>query len=123
HAELRRRDRGVEGGGDAQPQRHAGVSRIDDAVIPQPGAGVIGMALVLVLIADRRLEGLLFLRAPGLPLRFHAVAADLGQHAGGLLSPHHGDAGVRPHPQEAWAVGPAAHTIIASLETAADYDR
>src|SRR4051794_9760056 len=95
HAELGWRDRGVEGSGDAEPQRHAGVGRIDDAVVPQPGAGVIGMALVFVLGADRRLEGLLVLRAPGFALRFHAVAAHLGQHAGRLLAPHHGDAGVR----------------------------
>src|SRR5687768_3395373 len=79
HTELRRWDRGVEGGGNAKPEGHAGVGGIDDAVIPQPGAGVIGMALVLVLVADRRLEGLLVLRAPGLPLRLHAVAADLGE--------------------------------------------
>src|SRR4051794_888019 len=93
HAELRRRDRGVEGGGDAEPQRHTGIGRIDDAIIPQPGAGVIGMALVLVLVADRSLEGFFVLRTPALALSLHAIAAHLGQHASRLLSPHHRNAG------------------------------
>src|SRR3954447_19796832 len=75
HAELRRRDRGVEGGGDAKPQGHAGIGGIDNPIVPQPGAGVIGMALVLVLVADRRLEGFFILGTPALALSFHAVAA------------------------------------------------
>ena len=46
------------------PARSARLGRVDDAVVPQPRAGVIGMALGLVLRADRRLERRLLLRAP-----------------------------------------------------------
>src|SRR5699024_9337499 len=49
-----------------------------------------------------------------------AVALDRGQHAGGLLAAHHADARVGPHPEEARAVGAAAHGVVAGTEAAAD---
>ena len=55
----RRTDRRVEARGNRQRQDQAGVGRVDDAVVPEPRAGVIGVALGLVLGADRRLELLL----------------------------------------------------------------
>ena len=106
----------------AERQHAAGVGRVDDAVIPQPGAGVIGVALGFVLRADRPLERFLLLGRPGLAARFHGVAADRRQHAGGLLAAHDRDARVRPHPQEARVVGAAAHAVIAGAEAAADDD-
>ena len=57
-----------------------------------------------------------------LPPRFDVVAADGGEHAGGLLAAHHGDAAVRPHRQEARRIGAAAHAVIAGAEAAADDD-
>src|SRR5262245_11598286 len=65
-AEARLRDRRVKGGGDAQAQHSACLRRIDDAVIPQAGGAVIGVALFLILGEDRCLELLLFLRRHGL---------------------------------------------------------
>ena len=45
-------DGGVEGGLDANPQQPTGIHRVDDAVIPQPGAGIVGVALALELVAN-----------------------------------------------------------------------
>ena len=103
-----------------RPSTMPAVGRIDDAVVPQPRARVIGMALLLVLGADRRLEGLLLVRAPFLLLGGEAVALHLRQHVGGLVAAHHGDARVRPHPEEAGREGAAAHAVIAGAEAAAD---
>src|SRR5690606_17466356 len=50
-----------------------------------------------------------------------AVAAHGRQHARGLLAAHHADARVRPHPQEAGAIGAAAHGVVAGAEAAADH--
>src|SRR6476646_9090530 len=107
-----------------QPQRqHApGVGRIDDAVVPEPRSGVIRIALLFVLLADRRLERFFFLRAPVPALAFDAVALDRRQHAGGLLAAHDADARVGPHPEKARAERAAAHTVVAGAETAADDD-
>src|SRR5690606_914657 len=38
----------------------------------------------------------------------------------GLFTAHHGNAGVRPHPQEVRAVGAAAHAVVARAERTAD---
>ena len=46
-------------------QDGAGVARVDHAVVPEAGGGVVGVPLGLVLLAQRRLEGLLVLGAPG----------------------------------------------------------
>src|SRR5690606_9867071 len=94
--------------------------RIDDAVVPQARGGVPGAALVLVLLAHRGLEALLVLGAPLAAAGLDRVAAHGGQHAGGLFAAHHADARVRPHPQEAGAVGAAAHRVVAGAEAAAD---
>src|SRR5690606_25896880 len=50
------------------------------------------------------------------------VAADGGEHGGGLFPAHDGDAGVRPHPQEARRVGAPAHAVVSGAEGAADDD-
>src|SRR5205814_7676582 len=92
------------------------------AVVPQPRRGVIGIALAFILRADGAAELVLFLRRPALALGLDNVAADLAQHHGGLLAAHHGDARVRPHPQEARRVGAAGHAVIAGAIGAADHD-
>src|SRR5690348_824230 len=102
-------------------QHAARVLRIDDAVVPQPGAGIIGMALAFVLLADCRLEAVLLRLGPGLAAR--AVAPHRRQHVGRLLAAHHRDARIGPRPQEARRIGAAAHGVIAGAETAADDDR
>src|SRR5947209_13855123 len=66
---------GVVGGGDGQRQREAGVARVDDAVVPQAGGRVIGVALAVVLVPDRLLEGLFLL------LGGEAALLHRGQHA------------------------------------------
>ena len=77
----------------ARPEHVARVGRLDDAVVPQPGAGVVGVALRLVLVAD-----LLLARLDRLRVR---LAADHRQHRRGLLAAHDRDARVGPHPEEA----------------------
>src|SRR5437763_16890714 len=91
-------DRRVERGGDAERQHKARLGRVDDAVIPEARAGVIGMALRFVLRADRRLEFLLLRGIPFRPARAHAVAPHRRQDRGGLLAAHHRNASVGPHP-------------------------
>src|SRR6185312_4880225 len=88
----------------------------------QPGARVVRVTLQLVLLAQRRLERLLFGGRPVPALRLDAVALDGSEHAGGLLTAHHADARVRPHPQEARRVRATAHAVIAGAEAAADDD-
>src|SRR5690606_21587894 len=63
------------GGRQAQAEHGAGVRGVDHAVVPQPGGGVVGFALLLVLLADGRLEALLLLGAPLFAARGHLVAA------------------------------------------------
>src|SRR5882672_8394596 len=97
YAELRFLDRRVQRGGDGEAEQAPRVERIDHAVVPEPRARVIRVALALVLLADRLLElFFLFLRLE--------VTLHRGQHARGLLAAHDRDARRRPHPQEARAV-------------------
>src|SRR5262245_46044933 len=117
YAEVSSIDRGVERRRQAEAEHHAAVGRVDDAVVPEAGARVIGMALLLVLGADRGLEGLLLVRVPFLLLGGEAVALHLRQHVGGLVAAHDGDARVRPHPEEAGREGAAAHAVIADRKS------
>ena len=48
--------------------------------------------------------------------RAQVVQAHRQQHVGRLLAAHHRDAGVRPHPELARAVGAAAHAVVAGAE-------
>src|SRR5471032_1509614 len=57
NAELRVRNFGVQRGRQAQAQHHAGVGRVDHAIVPQARGGVIRVALVFILLLDRLLEG------------------------------------------------------------------
>src|SRR6185503_9958368 len=75
---------GVGADGKCQSEDAAGVRGIDHAVVPKARRGVIGMALALVLLADRRLEGLFLLLRPLALLGLDAVALDGRQHRGRL---------------------------------------
>src|SRR3954468_21822639 len=93
YAELGFFDRRIEGGRDRKAEEAPRVRRIDHTVVPEPGAGVVGMALLLVLVADRLLELLFrFLRGE--------VALHGRKHARCRLAAHDRDARVGPHPQE-----------------------
>src|SRR5471030_327131 len=106
HAEAARFDRRVQRRGQGQGQYVAGLRRVDDAVVPQPCAGIVGVTLFFVLIEDWLLDlGFLF-GAETLAATFSLLALDLHQHASGLLGTHHANPCVRPHPQEARVVGP-----------------
>src|SRR5207253_2017879 len=48
------RDRRVERGAEAEREVHAGVDRVDDAVVPEAGGAVVGAAFALVLLKGRR---------------------------------------------------------------------
>src|SRR5262249_58771336 len=114
NAERRRlRRRRIEPGGERKSEHGAGIGGVDDAVVPDAGAGVVGVALLLVLLADRRLEGLLVGGAPAAALGLDRLLPQQAEHAGGLLAAHDRDARVRPHPQKARAVGAAANAVIA----------
>ena len=75
----------------AQCQRQYGAALgwIYDAIIPQPGAGVVGVTLPFLLGAHGRADGLRLLLAQRLALGGQLVAAHLHQYAGGLFPPHH----------------------------------
>src|SRR5712692_10012902 len=116
YAELRFLDRRVERSGNRETQQPPRVGGIDDAVVPEPRARIIGMPLALVLLADRRFEGLFSLSGRKIPF-------DRREDTRRLLAAHDRYARVRPHPQEAGAVGAAAHAVVAGAERAADDQR
>src|SRR6185369_16928975 len=118
-AELRRTDRLVHRRRERQPERHARIDGIEDAVVPQPRRGVVGMALALVLIADRLLEFLFLFLGPGAAFGLDVVAPHRCQHARRLFAAHHRDTGRGPHPQETRAIGAAAHAVVAGAVAAA----
>ena len=62
-AEARLGDRRVERRRESEAQHIASFGRRDDAVIPKPRSGIIGIAFAFILLADRRLERL-FLGRP-----------------------------------------------------------
>src|SRR5690606_19997430 len=92
----------------------------NDAVVPQPGGGVVGVAFVLVLLTNGSLEGLFFVGAPAAAAALDAVAAHGGQHAGGLVAAHDGDACVGPHVKHARAECATTHAVVAGTKGAAD---
>src|SRR5690606_23106119 len=100
HAKARVFDGCVARRGQAQPEHATRVGGLDDAVVPQARGGVVGMALVLVLVADGRLEGFLVLGAPLAALALDALAAHRGQHAGGLFAAHDRNPGIGPQEQQ-----------------------
>ena len=103
-------------GGKAQRDDPAGVGGVDDAVVPQPRAGIIRMALALVTLADRSLERS-FVGGAGEAARF-----DRGQHRRRLFAAHDADPGVRPHPQEPRRESATAHAVVAGTKAAAGND-
>src|SRR5262245_13276793 len=72
--EARLLDRRVEGRRQCPRQHHPRLVRRDDAIVPEPRGRVVGIALVLVFLPDRRLEGRLLFRAPALALGDEIVA-------------------------------------------------
>ena len=92
-----------------------------DAVVPQARGRVVRAAFVLVLGPDRRDE--LRLAPPPimrLLLGGQLLELDGQQRARGLLAAHHRDARVRPHEEQARAVGAAAHAVVAGAVRGAD---
>src|SRR6267378_4017197 len=96
-----------------EPQHGSGIGRIDHPVVPEPGGRIVRVALVFILLTNRRLE-LFFLFGTHL-------AADGGQHRGRLLAAHHRDPRIGPHPQEARRIRPSAHRIVTRAVGAADH--
>src|SRR5262249_56337231 len=78
------------------------------------------MPLLLVLLADRRLEGIRVSGAPGTALLLDGLLTEEAEHGCGLLTAHDRDARIRPHEQEARAVGAAAHAVVAGAVAATD---
>ena len=101
-----------------QSEHIARLRRVDHPVVPQPRGGVIGVAFVLVLLADRGLERFGLLGRPRI-----RIAVDRRQHTRRLFAAHHADPRVGPGEQEARAVSAAAHPVVARAEAAADHHR
>src|SRR5215212_357697 len=97
-AELGVFDGRVERCGNRKAEQAARIGGVDHAVVPESRARVVGMALALVLLANRRLELVLGFTRWKIPF-------DGGEDARRLLATHDGDASVGPHPQEARRVG------------------
>ena len=81
------------------------------------------MTLRFVLVPDRRLEGFFVGSLPLLPPALDARALDLGEDIRRLLSSHHGNPGVRPHPQKARRIGSTAHAVVSGAEGPANDER
>src|SRR6476469_9403963 len=79
-------NRGVERRLEPDGQHAPGIERVDDPVVPDPGRREIRRALALVVLEDRRLEGI------ALPLGLE-LAADGREHSGRLGAAHDRDAG------------------------------
>src|SRR6185437_4542778 len=78
------------------------------------------MSLALVLLADRRLEGMLL---RGRPLSaLHLIAFHRSQNACGLLSTHDRDSRVGPLEKEPWRVGSPTHGVVSRAVATADDD-
>src|SRR5665213_1438360 len=120
HAEARLGNRYRKTCGQSQAEAHAGIGRVDDAVVPEPCGGVVGMPLLLVLGAYGCGKLRLFVCTPLTAPGADRVPPHGRQHARRLLPAHDADARVRPHPQEARPIGAAAHGVIAGAEAAAD---
>src|SRR5512134_849445 len=123
NAEARLLDWRGEARRDSERQGVARLPGIDDAVVPQPGGGVVGARLARVLLHDRRLECILLLPAPLLAALLERFALHLREHAGSLLAAHDRDPGVGPRPQEPRRVRAPAHAVVAGAEAAADDER
>src|SRR5579883_1676680 len=109
-------------GRETEAEDPARLERIDHAIVPEPRRGVIRMALALVLVADRLLERLLLLCRPTAARRLELSALDGGEHAGGLLPAHDGDAGVGPLEEEPRRERAPAHGVVACAVAASDDD-
>src|SRR4051812_22099129 len=97
HAELRALgDRRVQRCGEGEAEHVAGLGGVDDTIVPQPRCRVPRIALRLVIVADRLLEGFSLLRRP-----FVSVAVDGREHGRSLFTAHHADARIGPGEQEA----------------------
>lgn len=88
------------------------VRRINNPVIPQPRTGVEGMALLVVLVENRLLEGRLLLGTPRAPIGFDVVSLHSGQHIGRLLTPHDRGASIGPQVHEVGRVRTPAHAVV-----------
>src|ERR1700687_1570353 len=115
-AEARFLDGRIEARGECESEHATRIDGIDDTIVPEPRGGVIRVALALVLVANRRLEGFLFFLGPRPALRLHAVAFHAGQNGGGLLAAHDGDPRVGPGPDKTRVEGSPAHAVIAGPE-------
>src|SRR5262245_39334368 len=82
--------------GQAEPKNAAAVARVDEAVVPQAGGGEQRRALLLDAAGDACLHRLEPPGIDGLAIAPELLLGDDGEHAGGLLRPHHGDAVVGP---------------------------
>mmetsp|Transcript_30667 Transcript_30667/g.88944 ORF Transcript_30667/g.88944 Transcript_30667/m.88944 type:complete len:361 (+) Transcript_30667:104-1186(+) len=97
------------------------VPRVNNAVVPQSRRGVVGRALLLVLVQGRSPEFLQLLsRHLGLALPLQLLLLHGGKHVGRLCSTHDADPGVRPHEQKPGVVGSAAHAIVARAVASGD---
>ena len=119
---LRFRNRRVIRRRDSERERLSCVHRVQDAIVPEPGGGVVGRPFAFVLVEDRTADGLLLFGAERLALARELVALHGGQHASGLLSTHDRDAGIGPHPEKARIVRASAHSVVAGAERAANDD-
>ncbi len=93
---------------------------VDDAVVPQPGAGIKRMRLALEHLQRRAFERLFRGVGPCLARTLHIGTPDLRQNARRLGPAHHRDARRGPGPEEPRVIGPARHAVIARPERAAD---
>src|SRR5690606_5197215 len=110
YPELGLGDGSIQSGGKPQSQYPAGVCRVNNPVVPQACAGVIGVRLAFELINDWLFKFRGLLRRPGFALAGQAVFTDLCQYPSRLLATHYGNFGVRPHPEETGAVRSEEHT-------------
>src|SRR4029077_13204838 len=117
---LERANVGLAADGEAEAQNPAGVARVDQAVVPQPGRGVKRSGFSL----HARDNSLFHHLDPGLVDRLafalEFLLGDDRHDLRRLLAAHDRDAVARPGEDEARIIGAAAHAVIAGPERGAD---
>src|SRR5579863_4874419 len=108
--------------GEREREDAARLERVDHAIVPEPRGGVVGMALALVLLADRLFESLLLRRRPTAARALELSALHGREHARRLLAAHHRDARIGPLKEKSRRVRAPAHGVVAGAVAAADDD-
>src|SRR2546423_702682 len=85
-----------------KPKYSSGVTRINNAIIPEASSTIVGIPFSLVLIENGLFKSSLLFFTHPFATDSQPFLTHCSQHTGSLFSTHDRDAGIWPHPQLAW---------------------